>query len=223
MGQAALIGLDASALAVYVLIGPTGSAGHFYAGAAMLRTVRIISGFSISCLVAAYAKLLFAITPAELANMPSDLASDRITEMVGLGWRIAVLFALFALPFAIVTIGLGEWRGIRRPGYYALSAIGISAVGFLSQWSSEGPGTATIVHGYALTAYVVSGVLAGLTYWLIAGRFAGQAHAGQTPVAAAVGAAPASGSGDAKGLPPAADEKITATTGSVPATGSAKA
>ena len=46
-------------------------------------------------------------------------------------------------------------------------------VGFLTQHSAELPGQPSIMNNYGLTAFITSGFLAGLAYWLFSGRGAG--------------------------------------------------
>lgn len=140
----------------------------------MRRIFRILLGYSMACLGAAYAKLLFAITPAEIISLPSDVAADRLADVLNFGWRFGVLFGLFALPFAVVTIAFAEWRGLRNGPFYLLAGLAFALVGLLAQSSSEGPGAATVMHAYAFAAYATSGLAGGLFYWMIAGRHAGR-------------------------------------------------
>jgi hypothetical protein len=175
----------------------------------MRRIFRILIGYSVACLGAAYLKLLFAITPAELASLPSDVAADRIADVVNYGWRFAVLFGLFVLPFAVVTIAFAEWRGVRKGPFYVLAGLGFALVGFLAQLSSEGPGAATVMHAYALSAYASSGLLAGISYWMISGRHAGSRASHPAPMALEA----------ARAGSVAGDPKPGIVGGSVPATG----
>jgi hypothetical protein len=139
----------------------------------MKRFVRVLIGFSVACLVAAYTKLLFAVTPAELAGLPSDVAIDRLAWLADLGWKIALLFALFSLPFALIGLSVGELRAKRGWSYYAVVALGVALVGFAAQWASEVQGAPSVMTQYALAAYATAGVTAGFSYWLVAGRYAG--------------------------------------------------
>ena len=140
----------------------------------MGRFFRVVIGFAAACLAAAYTKLLFAITPAELSALPADQAADRIAWIADKGWQFAILFGLFALPFAIVALAIAEWRGLRSWTYYALVALGIALVGYVAQWQSETSNVAfTVVANYALTSFLTTGFMAGLFYWLFSGRLAG--------------------------------------------------
>lgn len=140
----------------------------------MGRFPRVLIGFAAACLAAAYTKLMFAVTPAELSALPADQAADRLAWIADKGWQFAILFGLFALPFAIVALAIAEWRGLRSWTYYALVALGIALVGYIAQWQSETSNVAfTVVANYALTSFLTTGFMAGLFYWLFSGRHAG--------------------------------------------------
>ena len=118
-------------------------------------------------------KSLFATTPAELINLPSDIAGDRMSRAFELGLFAAAQSLLFSAPFAIVAAAIGEWRHVRSWIYYAVIGVAIALIGFLAQYSSELPGQASIANNYALSAFLTSGFVGGLVYWLVAGRGAG--------------------------------------------------
>lgn len=148
----------------------------------MGRFFRVLIGFAAACLAAAYTKLFFAVTPAELSGLPSDIATERMSLIADKGWKFAVLFGLFSLPFAIVALAIAEWRSVRSWTYYALVAIGIALVGFIAQWQSQPENAAfDVARNYAFTAYLTTGFMAGLFYWLFSGRSAGGAAA-QYPI-----------------------------------------
>ena len=67
---------------------------------------------------------------------------------------------------------LGEWHKIGSWLYYVLVAIAIAGVGFLAQFWTEATGEASIVNSYAVTAFIVTGFVAGIVYWLFSGRYA---------------------------------------------------
>ncbi len=132
----------------------------------MGRTIRVLIGFAAACLAAAYTKLFFAYTPAEIMNLPSDVAFDRFLDIVEHGWK-------YAIPFAIVGLSLAEFRGVRSWTYYAIVALAVALLAFVVQAQGEARGAATVVNNYAFAAYLTTGLMAGLFYWLVAGRFAG--------------------------------------------------
>lgn len=133
---------------------------------------RVVLGFLFACIVSAIVQIGFALTPAALFTE----RADELTALAILLLRTATQLARFALSFALVAAIIGEWQAIRSSVFYALSGIAISAAGFIAQYSSEGAGQPTIVNNYALTAYLTSGLVGGLAYWMFAGRYAGKPH-----------------------------------------------
>ena len=137
-----------------------------------MRVIRVLFGFALACLAAAATLVLFVYTPAELASLPSGMGADRVTE--------AGLFALVVTPSRCDVCGPSrpdrrhssrERRGISSLGYYVLVGIAIAALGFLTQHVSETPGQTTILHNYALTAFLTAGLAGGFVYWLVSGRY----------------------------------------------------
>jgi hypothetical protein len=142
------------------------------------RLLRVIIGFAVACLAAGLAMVLFVYTPAEMASEP---ASDRFAEAGMLTLFAATQSAVFAAPFAFIGAGFGEWQKISAWLYYTLVAIAIAGVGFLAQLWSETGSQPTIINSYAVTAFIVTGFVAGIVYWLFAGRFAGGDSRGPEP------------------------------------------
>ena len=128
--------------------------------------VRILLGFVIACLAAGFVQVLFAVTPAEL------VAAGEARWSAALNWALlsSAHIAVFASPFALISIIISEWWGIRSFAYHAIIAMGIAVAGFGLIMVTEGPTEATIVNSYAMAAYLTSGFVAGLVYWLLAGR-----------------------------------------------------
>ena len=131
--------------------------------------LRVIFGFVAACLAAGLCMVLFVDTPLELAT---EHAGDRMAEVGLLALAAATHSAIFAAPFALIGAGFGEWQRIGSWLYYALVGIAIAAVGFLTQFWTEAEGEASIVNSYAATAFIVTGFVAGLVYWLVSGRSA---------------------------------------------------
>ncbi len=131
------------------------------------RFIRVIFGFVLACLAAGLTVVLFVYTPAEISDMPSE----RLTEVGLMALAAATHSAVFAAPFALITTVFGEWQRIGSWMYYVLVAVAIAAVGFLAQFWTEATGEATIVNSYAVTAFLLTGFVAGTVYWLFAGRF----------------------------------------------------
>lgn len=137
------------------------------------KALRILVGYAAACLVAGVVKVLFVLTPAQLSELPSDVAADRIAN--GAVWALAVAThsAIFAAPVALIAIAVGEWRELRGWLFYVLAAIAIMMVGYVSQYVSEGTSEPSIANNYAFTAFLTAGFFAGYAYWMIAGRLAG--------------------------------------------------
>ncbi len=147
---------------------------------------RVIAGFLIACLAAGLVKVLFVMTPVELASVPSSAFPEKASDMGLLALLTATHTAIFAATFALVTTGIAEWLSIRSALYYLTSGAAIALLGFFAQYSSEVGGQPTILNTYAMTAYVAAGLIAGLIYWVLAGRYAGytrHAEAGVTETA----------------------------------------
>lgn len=164
------------------------------------RLLATFLSFLLACLGAGLTTALFATTPAELVGLPADVASDRIVRLIETGVFAAVQSFVFSVPFAVAAIAVGEWQRIRVWTYYAGAAVLIALVGFLAHWSGEMPGQPTIVNNYALSAFITAGFVAGLVYWVGAGRSAGRDErrgAGVPTSPATTGGTPAEGAGKA--------------------------
>ena len=131
--------------------------------------LRVLFGFVLACLAAGLTIVLFVYTPVELAMD----AGDRVSEAGLLTLAAATHTALFAAPFALIGAAIGEWQNIRSLVYYAFVGALIAVVGFFVQYSSESGGAGSILNSYALSAFVVTGLIAGVVYWIVSGRFAG--------------------------------------------------
>lgn len=143
----------------------------------MAKALRVLVGYLLACLAAAVVQVLFVMTPAQLSELPSDVAADRISR--GAIWALAVAThsAIFAAPLAVVATAMGEWREMRGWLYYALVAIAITMVGYAAQYMGEAASEPSIANNYAFTAFLTSGFVGGLVYWIVAGRKAGNPRA----------------------------------------------
>jgi len=137
-----------------------------------VRVIRVLIGFALASLVAAFTLVLFVYAPSELAGLPSDLSGERLSE--------AGLFALVITPHVVVSAALpalagvmfAEARRVAGWAFYAFAGIATAAAGFLVFHLGEAPDQASILHNYALAAFLTSGLVGGLAYWLFSGRFA---------------------------------------------------
>ena len=135
-----------------------------------MRVIRVLFGFVVACVAAAATLVLFVYTPSELANLPADMRTDRIAEAGFFTLAVAPHVAMFAAVPALVGVIAGERRGISSWSYYVLAGIGIAVLGFLIQHFTETPGQTTILHNYALMAFLTAGFAGGCAYWLFSGR-----------------------------------------------------
>lgn len=140
------------------------------------KLLRILFGFALACLAGGLAMVLFVFTPSEIAGLPPDVAGDRLGKSFELAAVVAVQAALFSAPFALVAVAMGEALRNRDWTYYVIAGLIIAGIGFFAQHSTEQTGQPTIVNNYALTAFLTSGFVAGMMYWILSGRFAGGRH-----------------------------------------------
>ena len=131
---------------------------------------RVLVGYLIACLAAGLTTVLFAWTPSDLANMQGELANDKLA----LAMPVATQIALFAAPFALAAIAYGEWRKWRDWAYYAAAGMAIALFGYLAQYQSEAPSHSWSIaaSNYPLIAFLTSGFVGGLAYWIFSGRLA---------------------------------------------------
>lgn len=128
--------------------------------------LRILIGFAIACLAAGFVQVLFAVTPAELVVA----GDERLGEALTWGLLSATHIAVFAAPFALLAVLISEWQGIRSFAYHAIVAMVIAVAGFGLIHMNETASEPSIVNSYAMAAYLTSGFVGGLVYWLFAGR-----------------------------------------------------
>ncbi|MEL6374527.1 MAG: hypothetical protein AAFR04_11230 [Pseudomonadota bacterium] len=141
------------------------------------RLVRILIGFVLASLAAGLATVSFVVPPTqvlgELGLVLGGASADQLMLFLRLVLSVAVQTALFGGTFVLIGVLFAEWRQIGSLTYYLLLSLGVALLGFATWYVIEPPGDVTIVNNYALTAFLTSGFLAGLVYWLISGRFAG--------------------------------------------------
>ena len=137
--------------------------------------LRVLFGFVLACLAAGLTQMLFAYGPDQVL----DGNPDKIAKFIDGVLFTATHSAVFAAPFAFIATAISEAQSIRNWAYHALGGLAISVAGFVAQMSSEPAGAPSIVNNYALTTFLTSGFIAGLTYWLFAGRTAGHADTSQ--------------------------------------------
>jgi hypothetical protein len=142
------------------------------------RVFRVLVGLVCAFLANGATMVLFVDSPLELLQG----GGDRATEAGLLALAAATHSAVFAAPFALLAAGIGEWRGVRAVSYYVLAALGIAALGFFAEYTTEAVDEASVANAYASAAFLVGGLVAGFAYWLVAGRRAAMATDHQTEV-----------------------------------------
>ena len=135
--------------------------------------LRVLFGFVVASLVAGLVKVGFVMPPTEVLALPENVMYDRLGDAGILSLAAATQSAVFAAPFALVAAAIAEWQGLRSLLYYLTIGLAISAGGFVALYAAEIENQPSIVNSYAMTAYGLSGLVGGLVYWLLAGRFAG--------------------------------------------------
>jgi hypothetical protein len=136
--------------------------------------LRVLFGFLIACLIAGFVQAGFVMTPVELYSLPENVMYDRLGDAGILALVAATQCAVFAAPFALIAAAVGEWQGIRSIFFYTFIGLAIALGGFTALYASEVNGQASIVNGYAITTFAVTGIVGGLVYWLLSGRLAGE-------------------------------------------------
>lgn len=145
------------------------------------RVLRVLFGFLVASFVAGLVLVLFVNTPAEMPDWPSERYSETALWALAVGTQVAV----FASTFAFIGAVYAEWRGITSATYSIILGLLIAMIAFASHYAGESSGGD--VSTYALSAFIVAGIVGGYTYWYVAGRFA------MAPAAAAPSEPPANG------------------------------
>ena len=134
---------------------------------------RVLTGFILACLTAGLVQVLFIMTPAQLLQLPTAAFQERAAQVGTLSLLAATHAAIFSAAFTFIAAGIGELMRVRAAAYYIATGAVIAALGFSAQYASEVAGQPTIFNSYAIFAFITSGALAGLIFWLTAGRYAG--------------------------------------------------
>jgi hypothetical protein len=140
---------------------------------------RVLLGYLLACFAAGLTTVLFAWTPSDLAGMQGDLANDKLA----LAMPVATQIAIFSAPLAFLAIAFGEARRWRDWAYYAAAGMAIALFGYLAQYQSEAPSQTWSIasNHYPFIAFVTSGFVGGLVYWLFSGRLAALSNSTAAP------------------------------------------
>lgn len=131
------------------------------------RVIRVLFGFLVASFVAGLVLVLFVNTPAEMPDWPSERYAETGLWALAVGTQVAI----FASTFALIGAVYAEWRGISSVTYSIILGLLISMIAFASHYAGEGSGGD--VSTYALSAFIVTGIVAGYVYWYLSGRYAG--------------------------------------------------
>jgi hypothetical protein len=143
-------------------------------GPPVRRLMRILFGFVAAMLAAAVSEVLFALPLSELFSMDKAARIDRLIEMGGLVLSAATHSAIFSAGFAPFAILIAEWQRLCHWTYYVFVGVLIALGGFLAQYASENALNPTILNNYALIAFITTGAVGGLVYWVFSGHNAGR-------------------------------------------------
>lgn len=140
--------------------------------AVLLRIPVVIFGYLLACVAASVVLTIGTLTPEWNDVMSLGVQTGAIGPVVGLG---AAVIATVAMVPAMLVIVIAEGFGLRSVVFYAgLGAVvalfllyGLNLVGYVIEPDSGG------FLAREREVMAASGVAAGLTYWLVAGRKAG--------------------------------------------------
>lgn len=130
----------------------------------MLRSIlRSVVGYVAACLAAGAAQVLFVVEPGGMFATRDAVAAAALLIAMS-----ATQAFTFALPFAIIAIGITAVLGLRGWLTYVAAGVAIAVCGYWTVLAGDvGP---SLRDDVALRAFAVSGAVAGLVYWLVAGR-----------------------------------------------------
>lgn len=143
----------------------------------MLRTLRVLLGLLLASLVAGLVLVLHVANPAQLMELTYDVLRERLVGYAYLTALYATQIAMFIVPFGLLLAIIAEsnrWRSVIVSVVFGLL---LAIAGYVLQYQSEGE-LRTIINPFAAQVFALQGLLGGLTYWLVSGRFAGWRRGG---------------------------------------------
>lgn len=143
----------------------------------MLRTLRVLLGLLLASLVAGLVLVLHVANPSQLMELTYDVLRERLVGYAYLGALYATQIAMFIVPFGLLLAIITEsnrWRSVIVSVVFGLL---LAFAGYVLQYQSEGE-LRTIINPFAAQVFALQGLLGGLTYWLVSGRFAGWRRGG---------------------------------------------
>jgi hypothetical protein len=151
---------------------------------------RVVLGFALASLAAGLTLVVFAYAPDDLEGLRADLNAERLSEAGLFALHVMLWVAVWAALPALAGALFAEVRSVARWWFYALVGIVTAAAGFVVFYEASLPSL------YALAAVLTSGLVGGLAYWAVAGRFARpKPRPGAGPAASASPSPPAAAPG----------------------------
>ena len=140
-----------------------------------MRFIRMLIGYLLACVGAAFVLGLFAYAPTSIESF-----FDQLPEIAEKAWSVlfylAAALALFGAIPAIIAFQYAESNAIRTWVYYELVG---AAIAIALYWLAHGTETVPVKGDgniFSTIAFGVAGAVLGLLYWLFSGRYAGLDH-----------------------------------------------
>lgn len=136
------------------------------------RFALIVAGYAVAAFAAS--AFLNVLLYGSLDLTPDEAAGALTGSIAFTIPVVAVFVAYFAFVPSIVAILAGELLGRRDWLFYALAGAAVSLVMLVGLFGA-GPGQdGTMVYARLSATVLGAGIVAGVTYWLVAGRMAGE-------------------------------------------------
>jgi protein-S-isoprenylcysteine O-methyltransferase Ste14 len=140
----------------------------------LARLLRILIGFALACVAAAVTLVAFVYAPADLMNLSEELNGERLSEAGFFAMLVTPHVLISAAVPAMLAAAFAETRKVKSWLFYAAVGVATSGAGFLVQSLTEPPMRLSILQTYALIAFLTAGLIGGLVYWALSGRYAAQ-------------------------------------------------
>jgi uncharacterized membrane protein HdeD (DUF308 family) len=141
-----------------------------------LGCLRVALGFVLASLAAVLTLVAYAL--ADLESLRAGLSGERLWEAGMLALFVTPWVAACAAGPALAGALFAEVRKVARWWFYALAGVVTAAAGFLLLYEASLPSL------YELAAFLTAGLVGGLVYWALAGRYARPRPAPAAPAGA---------------------------------------
>jgi len=129
----------------------------------LLSLIRFVLGLAAAALVAGAVQVAFVAG----GDLFAGASGGRLERLGMLALLAAAQSAIFSAPLALLAAGAAARLTIRSALYFAAAGLTIALAGFFAQ-SVRAAGLEGTLNRYALAAYAVSGLAAGLAYRFVA-------------------------------------------------------